>query len=69
MHQEASLRQRAAAAVRRPVPVAVRSGSIERVRTYRECAAVVGYFARTGRGMGDAVMALYELEALQGVVR
>lgn len=61
------LRTRAQAAISRPVPSHIRSGDVNAARAYKECAAQVASFVRTGHNAERARTSVSRLECMQGI--
>lgn len=62
------LQYRAKRAVSAPVPQSVLDGSAQAAANYKQCAAVVGAYLRTGHQVERARLHLLRLEGVQGLL-
>lgn len=66
--EKRGLQYRAKRAVSAPVPQSIRNGNTRAAADYRQCAAVVGAYLRTGRQAERARLHVLRLEGMQGLL-
>lgn len=67
--EKRDLQQRAKRAISAPVPSSIAGGTADASRAYKDCAAVVAAFLRTGHQADRARLHLLRLEGMQGLLR
>ena len=66
--EKRDLQYRAKRAVSAPVPQSIRNGNTRTAADYKQCAAVVGAYLRTGRQAERARLHVLRLEGMQGLL-
>lgn len=66
--EKRDLQQRAKRAISAPVPLSIAGGSADVSREYKDCAAVVAAFLRTGHQGERARLRVLRLEGMQGLL-
>ena len=62
-----ALKYRAQRVIARPIPASICQGSADQARAYKECAAKVAGYLRTGLDAKRAATSVARLECMQGV--
>lgn len=66
--EKRDLQYRARRAIKAPVPESVRNGNARTAADYKQCAAVVGAYLRTGAQADRARLHVLRLEGMQGLL-
>ena len=66
--EKRDLQCRAKRAVSAPVPQSIRNGNARAAADYKQCAAVVGTYLRTGHQAERARLHVLRLEGMQGLL-
>ena len=66
--EKRDLQYRAKRAVLAPVPQSIRNGTARTAADYKQCAAVVGTYLRTGHQVERARLHVLRLEGMQGLL-